>query len=165
MDKKVLISKFNTLLKGFGFRKLGTSWSKINDENALLIILRKSQWSNKYYLDVGVCFRKDEQGNFFTKPGSIDLSMAIEHLVPGLETTITDPALDLEISSDSSLSSLIDFLKTELPPYLEKMSSISGLVELYDKGYLKNAAIVQSGREIMGIVSDCPVQPYNKRNE
>jgi hypothetical protein len=100
-------------------------------------------------LDIGVCFRKDEQGKFFTKPRDIDLSMAIEHLIPELETTTTDPALDLEISSDLSLTNLIDFLKTELPSYLEKMSSISGLRELYGRGHMENAAIVQSVREIL----------------
>jgi hypothetical protein len=160
MDKKVLISKFDTLLKGYGFRKYGTSWSKINDENSLLVILRKSQWSNKYYLDVGVCFRKDEQGKFFTKPRDIDLSIAIEHLIPELETTTTDPALDLEVSSDLSLSNLIDFLKTELPPYLEKMSSISGLMELYDIGRMRNSGITQSVREILLLGQLC-----NSRHE
>jgi hypothetical protein len=151
MEKKYLIAKFSGFLKEFGFKRSGAIWSKINAENALLVHLRRSQWCEKYYLDIGVCFAKDEQGVFFTKVSKVDLNIAAEHLIPELETTFLDPALDMEMSNDYLLTNLIDFLKEKLPPFLEKMSSIDGLKQLYNQGDLKGAAIVPFAREILGI--------------
>jgi hypothetical protein len=149
MKKKILISKFDLFLNKYGFLRSGTSWSKIGKDFSVIVHLRKSQWSNKFYLDFALAFEKDEYGHFYTKPNKADISISAENLIPSLETTILDPALDLEISNDETLDLLFEKLKIEFTILLEKMSNISTLKTMFNRGELSSGGINSVARNIL----------------
>lgn len=151
MEKKELISGLNKILKAIGFKLKGNIWNKSCNEFSLLVNLRKSRWANKYYLEVGLIFGNDQSGNYLSGTKNIDLNIAVNNLVPDLDTDILDPVLDLNISTDIEFNKALELLKEKLVPYLEKMNSLAGVKELYNMGNLKAAGINKTARDIIGI--------------
>jgi hypothetical protein len=151
MEKKELISGLNEVLSGNGFKRSGTLWSRQCDKFMLVVNMRKSKWSNKYYLEVGAICGRDSSGNYLSGAKYIDLNIAVDKLVHDIGTEILDPALDLDISTIPALKILLEHLKEKFVPCLEKMGTAAGIKELYGTGQLRGAAIDKLAREVLGI--------------
>jgi len=151
MEKKELISKFDKIFTAWGFKRKNTSWSKIEKDCVLLLVLRKNRWREHYFFEIDMSFQKDLNGSFFINPKNIDFSVAANRLIPDLDTEMLDRALDLEISNDENLNKLIVFLMNRLPQYLSKISNITEFREMYEQGLLKGAAIAPFARKVMNI--------------
>lgn len=52
--KKLIISDFSQFLKTHSFKKRGSVWVLQKNEFLVIIDLQKSQWSNIYYVNVGL---------------------------------------------------------------------------------------------------------------
>ena len=62
-EKKHLESIFKPVLKGYGFRKKGGTWWKQLDEFTQVVNIQGSQFSKRFYLNLGVyikSFAKNE---------------------------------------------------------------------------------------------------------
>lgn len=151
MEKKILFGEFNNFLQALSFKKYGSLWGKSCDGYLLILHLRKSQWANKYYLDLGGIFNDEKTDEFSAKIRDIDFVISAEKLVPGLDTTMLDSALDLEISNENHLNNLLSFLKENLISYIDIMSTKEGIKKLYNGGYLKGAMIDAKARQILNL--------------
>lgn len=150
MEKNDLISGLNKILKSANFKVKGTLWSKSCDDFSLIVNLRKSRWSNKYYLEIGLIFIKDQAGKYLTGAKNLNLNIAVNHLIPDLGTNILDPILDLNISTNIKFDKGLELLKEKFIPYLEKMTSLDEIRKLYSLGNFKAAYIDKEALEIIG---------------
>lgn len=149
--KKILFGKFNDLLRDLNFKKYGNLWGKVCNEYLLVLYVRKSQWADKYYLEIGGICSHDKSGDFSKKVKDIDFIISVDKLVPKLDSVILDSALDLEFSNDANLERLFHELNRYLIPYLEKLSTKEGVKKLYVDGNLKAAMIDARAREVLNL--------------
>lgn len=151
MEKKIIFDKFTEFLRDLSFKKYGSLWGKVCNEYLLVLYLRKSQWANKYYLEIGGICSHDKHQDFSKKAKDIDFIISVDKLVPELDSVILDSALDLEASDDAKLERLLRELNRYLIPYLENLSTKEGVKKLYADGNLKAAMIDARAREVLNL--------------
>ena len=142
-EKKNLESILKPTLKSHGFRKKGGTWCRYFDNFIQVINIQGSQWSKRFYLNLGVYIR--ELGNK-QWPAEYDCHVRVRL------STIADSELvhkllnyeeDLEDRSREKISEVV--VEAGIP-WLEKCSSIEGAKAEYT---LPNRVITKWQRQLL----------------
>ena len=82
-EKKNLEAILKPVLKVHGFRKKGGTWWRHTDDFIQVVNIHGSQWSKRFYLNLGVYIREIGDKEF---PAEYDCH--VSHLAPSSPTTI-----------------------------------------------------------------------------
>jgi hypothetical protein len=137
-------SALNAFLKPYGFKKKGSVWALRKKEFLLTIWLQKSQWSDIYYINIGIQFENlDERlpkaynGEIGfsivdfsgAKPrGSFTLDVELALIQQLLKEQVVDVFLTLESKND-----IIKLLANPPRPYIVSVSAKKILGLPYDE--------------------------------
>lgn len=128
MDSKTFRNIIDKNSQEIGFLSKWNAWIKESDETTIALILRKSGYSNSYYLRIKINLADSEN----IKP-EIDKNW-IKHDVAEILLSFDSNHLDLfdlenNLSDDTRENDLNEIFRTELKQLIKKLSSKSGIIE------------------------------------
>ncbi|MDV6330446.1 DUF4304 domain-containing protein [Asticcacaulis sp. 201] len=145
MDKKALEKMTDKYLSPYGMQKKSTSWYKETNDVLQIVNLQKSEFSNKFYLNIGLLpFGIAVYGMPRPKEHKFPIRIRMSALYPGT-AALLENVLDLEygVLSDSDREAKFsEIITRQLLPFLTEVSS---------KSDIKHAAI--EGRFSGGLVN------------
>jgi hypothetical protein len=137
--------------KGAGFTKSGSSWYANRTDSMLVISPQKSQYGQKYYLNLGIFFKalgsKDRP-----KENECHLRARIGNIVGTESQMLAEKLLDFEagkISTEARREALTTIMLTEVIPFIEQCSSLEGARTALHEGKLDELPINKELRELL----------------
>lgn len=147
---KTIHDAIGSAAKAAGFSKKGASWYAERNESLLVIAPQKSQYGQKFFLNLGVFFREFGP-NQWPKSHECHLQARLEDVVSVVnDRSIIDVVLDFEsadISDEDRAEKITDFLACYAIPFLENCSTFAGVREAEKNGALKSIPILRRLRE------------------
>ncbi len=128
MDSKIFRNIIDKYSQEIGFQRKWNAWIKETEETTIALILRKSGYSNSYYLRIKINLSDSEN----IKP-EIDKNW-IKHDVADILLSFDSNHLDLfdlenNLSDDTRENDLQEIFRTELKQLIEKLSSKKRIME------------------------------------
>jgi hypothetical protein len=136
---QIIIAAFEGTLKGQGFTKKSGSWYLDKSQAILVAQLQKSQYGDKYYINLGI-FLKALGDKQFPKEPQCHVRLRLCSVVGEL----LEKALDAECNSISDLerkTTIETAVRDSAIPLLLTGSSTEGLRELMNEGKFTKAFI------------------------
>lgn len=139
IDKKSFKNAISVPFKEAGFISKGQSWY-LNGKDAVIVTnLQKSNWSNSYYINVGV-WLKALGDLVFPQYNNCHLGFRAEALFPEKRNLIL-VSCDLEKTNTELLTDLSGFIESLLIPFLRECSNANKLKEFMRQGLLDKGLV------------------------
>lgn len=134
--------------KPVGFAKKGASWYADRAESILVINPQKSQYSERYYLNLGIYFKELGTERAPKEVEKFHLQARISD-VTAEDEKIIDKIFDFEepMTSSERTKEIITLLREAGLPFLEACSSMEGARAAYAKDQLSALPLLRELRE------------------
>lgn len=119
--------------------KQAGSWYRCSDGVVTVLNLQKSQYSLRYYVNVGWWLRPLGDAKF-PKEHELHVRIRLDALLPDRAEEVK-ALLNLERPIEDRSDRLRELIQSELRPILERTDSVEGLRALRREGRLKGAAV------------------------
>jgi hypothetical protein len=128
MDRKIFRNIIDKYSQEIGFQRKWNAWIKETNETTIALILRKSGYSNSYYLRIKINLSDSEN----IKP-EIEKNW-IKHDIAEILLSFDSNHLDLfdlenNLSDDSRENDLQEIFHSELKQLIERLSTKKGIIE------------------------------------
>lgn len=116
IDKKTFKKEISAPLEAAGFAKKGQSWYLDGNDSLIGFQIRKSDWEDRYYIDIGIWLKA--LGDVLGR-GEYDwhLSHRLESLFPE-ERLMIRQGLAIEQGREEFVEKLADFIRIRVVPFL-----------------------------------------------
>lgn len=144
IDKKSFKKAIARPLEAARLVRKGQSWY-LNGRDAIVVLnLQKSDWANKYFINVGIWLRALGESEY-PDENDCHLSHRLERLFPEKQKLISEGA-SLEHDNLQLLQSLSQFIETEVVPFLQECTDNSNLRKFMISGRFKSGFVMKDAR-------------------
>jgi hypothetical protein len=145
-----LRASFGRIANDVGLTSKARSWYRTTDETITAVGLQKSQYSNKFYLNLGVLIRTLDSTPYPT-PTNCHVVFRGSDLLGAEAQIALAQALDVErdTDDDARLAVLREIMTDGLAPWIRRFGSIEGLRSMGD--LLDRSAVRAVARPAVGL--------------
>lgn len=147
IDKKEFKQSIGKFFREEGFLGKGQSWYLSGDAAIVVIGAQKSDYDEKYYLNVGV-WLKALGANEFPKEHHCHIQSRLESLFPDYMESI-ETACSLDRGSSEKLVELVGFLRSELVPFCRRCLNVDDLKDLLSSGRFSRGLVMKVARDVL----------------
>lgn len=142
-EKKVTTQNLAQSISGVlckqGLKRKGATWYLESPACICLLNLQRSQWGNKYYINLGVLVK--QLGHIpFPKENQCHLGIRLSQIVP--DSTQLERNLDFEDSSSSDekrIEAIREAIETHAIPFLSSLQTLDGIKRAFREGTISPA--------------------------
>ena len=145
IDKKTFKKTIAIPFQKAGFVKKGQSWYLDGNDALIVINLQKSNWGERYYINMGIWLKAFGEASF-PQFNHCHLYYRVENFFPENRELILF-GCSLENSSPEILAELTGFIESQLIPFLQSCTVISRLREMMIQGALEGGFVRLDARE------------------
>lgn len=136
-----------SVIERFGFQRKSQSWYRSSTDTTVLISLQKSDFQNKYYLNLGVWICALGRCDYPAENKchlQIRASSAIEELAESLEK-----GGNLDTASQADLATLVDAIELKVIPFCVDCLSLQSLRSKYRDGQFKKGLVHKDAKSLL----------------
>jgi len=123
-EQKRLVAALKPLLKERGFRKKGATWHRRVDEFIQVVNVQGSQWSKKFYLNLGIYIT--QLGDMETPPEyHCHIRNRVNELAPDRQRYLQLVDLENDVPDEVRFSGLLAIVDQQAIPWLETYSNLT----------------------------------------
>jgi len=138
-------------LKQAHFVRRAATWYRETEEITVATQLRRSRFSGKHFLDIGIWLNK-LQRTTYPRVQDCPIITDLVKLYPEEYERLAS-ALTIETASHDSLAFLSEFLTSHYVPYVTTIGTEKGLIRELTQGRLRRTAIVVGADTHLGVPS------------
>lgn len=154
MDKRTLEKVTDKYLSPYGMQKKSTSWYKETNDIIQLVNLQKSEFSNKYYLNIGLLpLGVAVDGMPRPKEHKFPIRIRMSALFPDT-ATLLENVLDLEYEALPDLDreeKISEIITRDLLPFLTEMSSQINIKHAVTEGRFSGGLVNVAVKKHLGL--------------
>lgn len=151
---KRLEAEFTAVLKPLGYGKRGKTWARETAEVFTLVNLQKSQWAERFYVNLGAFARRLEPEATRPSEHHCHYRVRLTELTPdGEETAALERGLDFEndVGEEERLRTIGAALRAHGVAWLKSVETLEGMRERLAAGTDRRAAVSLSLRQLLGV--------------
>lgn len=146
MEKTTFKKTIGGVLKAARFANKGQSWFLDGDESIVVLNLQKSDFDDKYYVNLGI-WLKSLGAVAFPAENKCHIQVRLTSLFPG-DAEMIDRACRGDASNED-LASFVEFLRMQVAPFCEDCLHSGALWSKIEGGEFKKALIMKIAKDAL----------------
>jgi len=144
-------AEFNAILKPLGFNKRARHWVRETAQCFTLVNLQKSQWGDKFYVNLGAFVRQLDPQVTAPLEHHCHYRIRLTELVPDAAALERGLDLENEVAEEERFEVISSALRDYGVPWLKSVETLEGMRERLAAGSDKGAAVHLSLRTLLGV--------------
>lgn len=154
MTTENLARSINDSLRKRGFKRKGAAWYLEGPECTCLLNLQRSQWGNKYYINLGVLVKQLDNIPS-PKENQCHLGVRLSQIVR--DSTKLERDLDFEdfaSANEQKVRAVREAIETRAIPFLSSLQTLDGIKHVFREGTISSAFATAKLKKFLGMLVD-----------